>query len=75
MAASHDPALLRAFPQDTDFHKQCFDLLRRAYVEARYNPGYKITSDQLQYLAECVEALQRLTRQICKKKIDSFVTS
>jgi hypothetical protein len=30
-----------------DAQKECFDLLNRAYVEARYNPRYRITRKQL----------------------------
>ena len=55
--AGCDPALLTVFPQATDEQKKCFDLLKRAYVEARYNPGYRITKAQLEYLAEWVKKL------------------
>jgi HEPN domain-containing protein len=73
MVAGHDPALLAVFPQATDEQKKCFDLLRRAYVEARYNPGYKITKAQLEYLAERVKKLQRLTKRICEARIKSYL--
>jgi len=52
----------------------CPELLRRAYVEARYNPGYKITKAQLEYLAEQVRELQRLTKKICEAKIESYLS-
>ena len=47
--------------------------LERAYVEARYNRGYKITKTQLDYLAERVRKLQRLTKQICEARIESYL--
>ena len=72
-AASCDPSFLTVFPQATDKQKHCFDLLRRAYVDARYNPRYKITRAELKYLSERVAELRKLTRRICKKKIESFV--
>ena len=72
MVAGFDPALLTVFPQATDEQKRCFDLLKRAYVEARYNPGYKITKTQLEYLAERVKKLQRLTKKICEARIESY---
>jgi predicted nucleotidyltransferase/HEPN domain-containing protein len=68
----YDPALLTVFPQATDEQKKCFDLLKRAYVEARYNPGYRITKAQLEYLAERVKKLQRLTKRICQARIESY---
>jgi predicted nucleotidyltransferase/HEPN domain-containing protein len=72
MTAGHDPALLTLFPRATDEEKECFDLLKRAYVEARYNPGYKITKAQLEYLAQRVRKLQRLTKKICQARIESY---
>ena len=72
MAANHDHAFFKVFPQGTDEQKNCFDLLNRAYVEARYKKDYKITKKQLEYLAQRVKKLQRLTNKICKEKIESF---
>jgi len=63
------------FNYGTKQEKDCFDLLNRAYVEARYDPDYKITKKQLEYLAKRVKLLQRLTKKICKEKIESFVAS
>ncbi len=75
MVAGHDPAFLTVFPKATPEEKECFDLLRRAYVEARYNPAYKITKAQLEYLAERVRKLQRLTKKICEAKIESYLST
>ncbi|MHC4394217.1 MAG: HEPN domain-containing protein [Planctomycetota bacterium] len=73
MAANYDRAFFAVFPQATDVEKDCFDLLNRAYVEARYDPDYKITKKQLEYLAQRVRKLNRLTKKICQQKIESFV--
>jgi len=75
MVAGHDPAFMTVFPQATPEQKECFELLRRAYVEARYNPGYKITKAQLEYLAQRVRKLQRLTKKICEAKIESYLSA
>jgi predicted nucleotidyltransferase/HEPN domain-containing protein len=75
MAAGCDPALLTVFQQATEEQKECFDLLRRAYVEARYNPRYRITRNQLEYLAERVKKLQRLTKKICRARIESYASA
>lgn len=72
MAANYDHAFFKVFPQGTDEQKDCFDLLNRAYVEARYDPDYRITKKQLEYLAQRVKKLQRLTNKACKEKIESF---
>ena len=57
----------------SDVEKECFDLLKKAYIDARYKKEYKITKKQLEYLAKRVKLLQRLTKKICQQKIDSFV--
>jgi len=75
MVAGHDPAFMTVFPQVTPEQEECFELLRRAYVEARYNPGYKITKAQLEYLAGRVRKLQRLTKTICEAKIESYLSA
>ncbi len=75
MVAGYDPALLTIFPQATAEQKVCFDLLRRAYVEARYNPRYRIAKSQLEYLAQRVKKLQRLTKRICQARIESYASA
>ena len=42
----HDD-LLKIFPMDTPERKECFELLRDAYVDARYNKNYSISKKQL----------------------------
>lgn len=42
-----EPLLIAAWPRDTKFNQRCFELLRRAYVDARYSPHYKITVEEL----------------------------
>ncbi len=49
-----------------------FELLKKAYVDARYKKSYKITKRELEYLAGRVRKLRTLTRKICREKIASF---
>ena len=60
------------FPKNTQKEKDLFDLLKRAYVEARYDMSYKITREELEYLAERVKLLQQTTEKVCKEKIASL---
>jgi predicted nucleotidyltransferase/HEPN domain-containing protein len=62
----------QVFPQKTPEEKRLFDLLKRAYVDARYNMAYKITEDELKTLAKRVLKLQKVTEEVCKAKIESF---
>lgn len=69
------PALIDVWPRDTRLAQRNFELLRRAYVEARYSPNYKITPDELTWLSERVTALQTLVRDVCKAQLASLRTA
>ena len=72
MAGQHDPVFFKTFPLDTDEERRRFDLLRQAYVGARYHDDYKITPQELKYLARCVELLREQTQLSCENKMGSF---
>jgi uncharacterized protein len=67
-----DPRFLPVFPHTTPEEKRLFELLQKGYIDARYNPKYKITRKELEYLAGRVKQLQKLTKAICKKRIESY---
>lgn len=69
---SIEPKFLTAFPKASIEDKARFNLLRKAYVEARYKPSYTITKEQLEWLAARVDYLKELTETLCKKKIESY---
>jgi HEPN domain-containing protein len=75
MVTGCDPAFLTVFPRATDEQRECFDLLKRAYIEARYSSAYQITKAQLEYLGERVQELQRLAKEICEAKIESYLSA
>jgi uncharacterized protein len=65
-----DARLIEAWPRATKFERRCFELLRRAYVDARYSPHYKITVEELAWLGERVIALQALVKSVCEDRLD-----
>ena len=71
-AGNLDPRFLPVFPHNTREERRLFELLRKAYIDARYNRNYKITKKELEYLAERVKKLQQLTKEICKERIESY---
>jgi predicted nucleotidyltransferase/HEPN domain-containing protein len=64
-----DGRLAEAWPRSTKFEQRCFDLLRRAYVDARYSPHYKITGEELAWLGARVAVLQELVRRLCERHL------
>ncbi len=71
-ASNLHPDFFTVFPRATKQQKRRFDLLRRAYIDARYKRDYKITKAELEYLAGRVRKLQQLTKNICREKITSI---
>ena len=64
------PSLITAWPRDTRASRRCFELLRRAYVDARYSPHYRITSEETNWLIERVSVLQKLVERVCRERLD-----
>lgn len=60
------PALVEAWPRGTKFERRCFDLLRQAYVNARYSPHYAITDEELSWLGERATILLTLVETVCR---------
>ena len=46
--------------------------MNKADINARYKKDYKITKQQLEYLAQRIKKLHEVTERICKEKIESF---
>lgn len=69
------PALIPAWPRDTRFAQRCFELLRRAYVDARYSPHYRISDEELDWLIERVAILQGLVEAACAAHLAQMTRS
>lgn len=63
------PDLIAAWPRGDKFSRRCFELLRQAYVNARYSPHYAVTSEELWWIAERVMELQTLVRAVCERHL------
>ncbi|MDQ0251325.1 putative nucleotidyltransferase/HEPN domain-containing protein [Sphingomonas kyeonggiensis] len=63
------PSLIEAWPRDDKDSRRRFELLRQAYVNARYSPHYKITAEELTWLGERVAVLRDLVRAECEERL------
>lgn len=72
LANSVDSRLVKVFPFGTPENHKLFKLLRKAYVDARYNPNYQITGAELEQLALRVKELRSMGEALCNEKIASF---
>ena len=66
------PELIAAWPRADKFSRRCFELLREAYVNARYSEHYVITKEELDWLAERIGVLQALVEKVCRRRLDGL---
>ncbi len=72
LAVNQALILVSVFPKTTETERKRFSLLRRAYIDARYQmKHFEITYEDLDWLGERVEKLQSI-EEICVKKIACF---
>lgn len=69
LADALDERLAKVWPHETKFERRCFELLKRAYVEARYSKHYKVSEEELAWIAKRAEALQELVDAVCKERL------
>jgi predicted nucleotidyltransferase len=60
------PELIPAWPRSNRFAKRSWELLRRAYVEARFSAHYAITGEELAWLLERGTDLQARVERSCR---------
>lgn len=64
-----EPQLRAIWPTDSKFEKRAYNLLREAYIKARYSREYVITAEELEWLAERVAKLQAMVGSLCNARI------
>jgi len=71
-AEEMDQRLVGVWGGTNKFERRCFDLIRRAYVEARYSTNYEITSEQLDWLEAKVAELGKTADAIALERIEQL---
>lgn len=64
-----DERLREVWPADTKFQKRSFELLRAAYVKARYSPHYRVSNEELEWMASRVRLLEQVVRDACGRRL------
>lgn len=70
VAEGLDSRLRAAWPRSTRFERHAFGCIRRAYVEVRYGQHFQISRVELDWSMECTAALNRITSEVCRAKLD-----
>jgi uncharacterized protein len=71
-AIGFDKEFNTVFPRHNKAERHLFDLLRRAYVDARYNKSYKITDHELNTLSKRVQELKAISDRVCRERIEEL---
>ncbi|MFT3772879.1 MAG: HEPN domain-containing protein [Minicystis sp.] len=72
LVAPLHPLLAEPFPMGTEEDRHLFNLLRRAYIEARYSKSYRITAEELAALGERVKDLASRVERACREQIETY---
>ncbi|HAY07625.1 MAG TPA: hypothetical protein DCY26_13335 [Hyphomonas sp.] len=70
LARTIDERLEEAWGPPQKPYKRYFELLRRAYVEARYSPAYETTREILTWQADRIEKLITLADALCAERLE-----
>ncbi len=60
------------FPRKTAEEQRLFKLLKDAYVEARYNPDFFVTKEDIDTLLLCIRQLFESVKRICEDQIKKY---
>ena len=72
LAEDKEPRLIDAWSRDSKIDRRRFELLKRAYVEARYSPSYAIAADDLAALAASVERLRGIVDDLSRARLEEL---
>jgi predicted nucleotidyltransferase/HEPN domain-containing protein len=75
LAEDMEPRLVEVWPRGQKFERRSYELLRDAYVKARYSRHYRITAEELEWLGSRIEILQGLIRGLCEERIEALAAA
>lgn len=75
LAEAKDPRLVDTWPRATKLDRRRFELLKRAYVEARYSANYEISRDDLDALTGGVCRLRDLVEAVSRERLEELRTA
>lgn len=72
LAEQGEPRLISAWPREQRADRRRFELLKRAYVEARYSTSYEISAEDLLALASEAAALRDIVETVSRERLDEL---
>ncbi|MEN5147633.1 MULTISPECIES: HEPN domain-containing protein [Brevundimonas] len=68
-AETLDKALIAAWPREHRADRRRFEMLKRAYVEARYSDQYDLSAEDLAWLMDGARRLRDLVEAACRNRL------
>lgn len=75
LAEDQDKRLVEAWPRDTRADRRRFELLKRAYVEARYSDAFEVSADDLEALSASASRLRAIVDELCAERLAALKDS
>ena len=72
LAEDKDRRLVEAWPRESKLDRRRFELLKRAYVEARYSENYQISTDDLLAITLAVRTLRTIVESTSRERLDDL---
>lgn len=72
LAEDGEPRLIEAWPRATRIDRRRFELLKRAYVEARYSASYEIDNNDLDALSQSVRSLRDIVEIVSSERLETL---
>lgn len=72
LAEDNEPRLIDAWPRSTKLDRRRFELLKRAYVEARYSANYEVSREDLDALSASVRRLRDLVETVSRERLEQL---
>ncbi|MEO5866235.1 MAG: HEPN domain-containing protein [Sphingomonas sp.] len=72
LAEDSDPRLIDAWPRATRPERRRFELVKRAYVEARYSASYEISAEDLAAITVSVRRLRDIVDLVCRERLETL---
>ncbi|MEJ6791066.1 HEPN domain-containing protein [Brevundimonas sp. BR2-1] len=72
LAEDTDTRLVEAWPREQRADRRRFELLKRAYVEARYSDQYDASAEDLEWLISGTRRLRDLVAELCEARISEL---
>ena len=70
LAEDKEPRLIEAWSRGSRADRRRFELLKRAYVEARYSASYEIGAEDLEAISASVKQLREIVEAVCRDHLD-----